>query len=89
MVYPDYTYKKTWPSSGIVEFTESGRTYAGPIEAFTVKFRGRKAFSIFGVGHLSLWRSEFYVDKMLEVRPIPNLYCPLTTTKRTFTTLRP
>ena len=70
--YVDYTYKRDWPSSGIYD----SRRY-GPyrIEAFQIAFRGRKRFSLFGAGHLGGWKSDFVVDQMITVRPIPNLNC--------------
>ena len=71
-IYPGYTYKRVWPSSG----TYNSRRYGQyRIEAFEVKFRGRKRFSILGTGHLRGWWSEFDVDEMIAVRPIPNLHC--------------
>ena len=70
-IYPDYTYTRLWPSSGTYDSRENG-TYR--IEAFEVKFRGRKRFSLFG-GHMGGWWSEYEVDEMLSAKPIPNLYC--------------
>ena len=71
-IYPDYTYKRIWPSSGTYDSRKYGQYR---IEAFEVKFRGRKKFSLFGTGHMRLWRSEYEVDEMLAVRPIPSLHC--------------
>ena len=69
-IYPDYDEKRLWPSSGTYN-SENG-TYR--IEAFELKFRGRKRFSLFG-GHLGGWFSVYEVDQMLSAKPIPNLYC--------------
>ena len=71
-IYPDYTYKRVWPSSG----TYDSHAY-GPfrIEAFEVKFRGRWRFAPFGAGHLRDWWSEYDVDEMIAVRPIAGLHC--------------
>ena len=71
-IYPDYTYKRLWPSSGRYDSREYG-SYR--IEAFEVKFLGRKRYSLFGTGHMGSWRSEYEVDEMLSAQPIPNLHC--------------
>lgn len=71
-IYPSYTYQRVWPSSGTYDSKSYG-TYR--IEAFEVKFRGRKVLSLFGTGHLGGWNSSYEVDEMIEIRPIPNLDC--------------
>ncbi len=71
-VYPSYTYKRGWPSSGIYNSRSSG-PYR--IEAFELKFRGRMRRSLFGTGHMGQWKSEYDVGEMLSVRPIANLFC--------------
>ena len=71
-IYPDYTYKKLWPSSGTYDSRENG-PYR--VEAFEVKFSGRRRFSFFDAGHMGGWWSEYEVDKMLSAKPIPNLHC--------------
>jgi len=71
-IYSDYTYKRIWPSSGTYDSRRYGQYR---IEAFEVKFRGRKRFSLFETGHLGGWWSEFDVDEMIAVRPVPNLHC--------------
>ena len=71
-VYPSYTYKRKWPSSGIYDSRRYGHYR---IEAFEVKFRGRKRSSFFGTGHLGGWNSEYDVDEMLSVKPISGLHC--------------
>jgi hypothetical protein len=70
-VYPSYSYKRPFPSSG---------TYRSPqgewrLEAFEVRFEGRKRLAPLGTGHLSRWASEYEVDRMLSVKPIRGLKC--------------
>lgn len=71
-IYPSYTYERVWPSSGTYDSKSYGKYR---IEAFEVKFRGRKVLSFFGTGHLRGWNSSYEVDEMIAIRPIPNLDC--------------
>ena len=71
-VYSNYTYKIEWPSSGIYDSQLYGQFR---IEAFEVKFRGRKRFSLLGTGHLGGWNSEYEVEEILSLKPISKLHC--------------
>lgn len=55
-----------------------------PVAAYHVKFVGRRKVSEFlglgtllgfGYGHLGAFGSEFQVDQMTSIRPIPHLHC--------------
>lgn len=46
-----------------------------PMDAFEVKFEGRKRLTPFGGGHLGLWKSEYDVHRMISVTPIAPLNC--------------
>jgi hypothetical protein len=46
-----------------------------PMEGFSIKFKGRKKFVLFGAGHFGYWNSSFEVEEMIVVKPIPNLNC--------------
>lgn len=70
-IYPGYNYKRLFPSSG---------TYRSPqgewrLEAFEVRFEGRKRFAPSGTGHLNGWFSEYEVQRMISVKPISGLNC--------------
>lgn len=72
-VYPTYTYKKSFPSSG---------TYRRPngewrLEGFVIRFEGRKRLMPFGTGGAGLggWSSEYEVDRMLSIKPVGGLNC--------------
>jgi hypothetical protein len=70
-VYPEYSYKRPFPSSG---------TYRSPhgewrLEAFEIRFEGRRRFAPLGAGHLGGWTSEYDVERMLSVKPIAGLKC--------------
>lgn len=71
-IYPSYTYQRAWPSSGTYNSERYGQYR---IEAFEVKFRGRKSLFLFGTGHLGGWNTSYEVDEMIAIRPIPNLHC--------------
>lgn len=68
-IYGDYDYQKTYPSSG----THISQYGPHRIEAFSIKFEGRKSYSI--SAHLNGWLSEFEVDKMISAKPIAALRC--------------
>ena len=70
-VYPGYSYKKSFPSSG----TYRSSLGEWRLEAFEVRFNGRKRFKPLGTGHMGGWMSEFEVDRMLSVKPIGGLNC--------------
>ena len=72
-VYPTYTYKKSFPSSG---------TYRNPqgewrLEAFAVRFEGRKRLTPLGMGGGGMggWSSEYEIDRMLSITPVGGLNC--------------
>lgn len=70
-IYPDYSVKRLFPSSG---------TYRSPngewrLEAFEVRFEGRKRLAPLGTGHLNSWMSEYEVERMLSVKAISGLHC--------------
>jgi hypothetical protein len=71
LVYQNYDYRKAYPSSG---------SYSSPngqwhMEAFSVKFKGRQKFALFGTGHFGMWSSSFEIDEMLSIKPISNIRC--------------
>jgi hypothetical protein len=70
-IYPSYSYKKSYPSAG--SYTSEFGQWR--MEAFRVKFAGRKRLSLIGTGHLGGWMSEFEVAKLISVKPIPNVNC--------------
>lgn len=70
-VYPNYSYKRSFPSSGTYR-SEGG---AWRLEAFKVRFLGSKRLAPLGAGHLGSWWSEYEVDKMLSVTPVAGLNC--------------
>ncbi len=72
-IYGSYNYRKSYPSRGT--WTSQFGTY--PLEAFSVRFVGRRRVSILGLGfgHLGGWGSEYEVTRMLYAKPISNLDC--------------
>lgn len=71
-VYPSYdAEERSFPSTGIYR-SEHGQWR---MEAFEVRFKGRKRFTPWGSGHMGMSKSEYDVDRMLSVRPIPGLNC--------------
>ena len=70
-IYPSYSYKRPFPSSG----TYRSQHGEWRLEAFEVRFKGRKRLAPLGAGHGGLWRSEYEVDRMLSIKPISGLVC--------------
>lgn len=70
-VYQNYSYKRQFPSSGAYRSVHG----AWRLEAFEVRFEGRKRLAPLGAGHLRSWASEYDVERMLSVRPIRGLNC--------------
>jgi hypothetical protein len=71
-VYPRYgDERRSYPSTGTY------RTHYGewPMEAFEVRFEGRRNLTPWGSGHLGMSKSEYDVERMLSVKPIPDLTC--------------
>ena len=70
-VYPGYSYKQQYPSSGTYRSAHG----EWRLEAFELRFRGRKRLAPLGAGHLSGWSSEYEVTEILSVKPIRGLNC--------------
>lgn len=70
-VYPSYPYEGAYPSSG----TYRSQHGESRLEAFEVRFEGRKRLTPLGGGHLGAWTSEYEVDRVLSVTPVPGLNC--------------
>lgn len=68
---PRYKYEHPLPTTG----TYRSKNGAWPMDAFEVRFEGRRRWTPLGGGHLGLWKSEYEVHRMLSVTPIPNLNC--------------
>ncbi|WP_313102964.1 hypothetical protein [Brevundimonas sp.] len=68
---PAARHEHPLPSTG----TYRSRDGVWPLDAFEVRFVGRKRLTPFGGGHLGLWQSEYEVDQMLSVKSIPGLIC--------------
>ena len=70
-IYQSYSYKRPFPSSG----TYRSQHGEWRLEAFEVRFKGRKRLAPLGAGHGGLWMSEYEVDRMLSIKPISGLVC--------------
>lgn len=70
-VYPEYSYNRQLPSSG--RYSSSYGQWN--LDAFEVRFVGRKRLAPLGTGHLGGWASEYEVDQMLSIKPIGGLDC--------------
>ena len=70
-IYPDYSYKVQFPSSGSYRNSYS----EWRLEAFEVRFVGHKRLAPLGAGHMRSWAWEYVVDRMLSVKPIGGLKC--------------
>lgn len=70
-VYRSYSYKRTFPSSG----TYRSRDGEWRLEAFEVRFKGRKRLAPLGTGQSGSLMSRYEVERMLSIKPIPGLVC--------------
>ncbi|MET4682431.1 hypothetical protein [Brevundimonas faecalis] len=70
-VDPRYGREHPLPSTG----TYRSKHGVWPLDAFEVRFEGRKRLTPWGGGHMGLWKSEYEVNRMLFVKPIPALTC--------------
>lgn len=71
-IYPnDDDYERSFPNVGT--YHSGGGQW--PMGAFEVRFEGRKRFTPWGGGHLSMWKSEYDVDRVLSAKPIPRVNC--------------
>lgn len=46
-----------------------------PVQPFLVTFVGRRTARPFGAGHMSLWRSEVTVDRMISIERLGPSFC--------------
>lgn len=63
--------RRSYPSAG----TFRSQYGEWPMEAFEVRFEGRRNLMPWGGGHLGTSKSEYDVERMLSVKPIPGLTC--------------
>lgn len=77
-VDPRYRSEHPLPNTGLYR----SRDGAWPLDAFEVRFIGRKRLMPWGGGHLGLWKSEYDVDQMLSVKAISGLSCEIDQTSR-------
>ena len=70
-IYQGYSYKRPFPSSG----TYRSQDDEWRLEAFELRFKGRKRLAPLGTGHLGRSTSEYEVDTMLSIKPISGLVC--------------
>lgn len=68
---PRYKIEHPLPNTG----TYSSQYGEWPLDAFAVRFEGRRRLKPLGGGHLGLWQSEYEVHRMLTITPIPGLAC--------------
>jgi hypothetical protein len=68
---PSFDYERSRSSSG----TYRSQNGEWPMNAFEVRFEGRRHLAPWGAGHMGLSKSEYTVDRMLSVKPIPGLNC--------------
>lgn len=68
---PRYDQEYPHPNTG----TYRSQYGEWPLDAFEVRFEGRRRLKLFGGGHLGLWTSEYEVHRMVSIKPIPRLHC--------------
>ncbi len=69
----DPRYDREYPHPNTGTYRSQGGMW--PMDAFEVKFEGRKRLRPLGGGHLGLWTSEYEVRRMIFIKPIPRLNC--------------
>lgn len=72
LIDPGFDAEHPRPSSGTYRSSYGGEW---PVNAFELRFEGRRRLRPWGAGHMGLWRSEYEVDRILSATPIPGLDC--------------
>jgi hypothetical protein len=71
VIYENYDENSVYPSTGVYRSIDG----KWRLEAFSVKFKGRRKLSLIGAGHLGYWNSSYEVDNIIAAKPISDVNC--------------